>query len=66
MIERIDFNPGYHVFASVYSSMGVNRVKRIDVKEKSEKEMRVMPISKIPENYDPMTYFIGKYFNLLA
>ena len=51
------------VAPSVYASMAVNRVR---IPEVEEYESRVEPIESVLEDHDPMTYFVGKYLNLMA
>ena len=50
-------NPAYHVYASVYASQAVNRVKRVEVKPV---RLRVERVKKVIEDVDPLFYRVGQ------
>jgi hypothetical protein len=54
-------NPAYHVYASVYASQAVNRVKNPRVKRV---ESKVEATCEVIEDIDPSYYRVGQNLDL--
>jgi hypothetical protein len=64
---RVDFDSGYQIVGSVYVSkvaVGQRVIEGSKVEEIPRKDERVNPVSGVPEEYDPLYYFVGKFLDV--